>query len=348
MTCVASHFLCRFFVTMSITIMKIIIGSVSTDKISFIKKALAPKDGDLLLPMKVESSVANQPFGEDVILSGAKNRARNAANAYGNDGFDLAIGLEGGLVKEVNLYHLMCAVVIVNNTGKEFIGTSLKRPLPQEVSDAIIAGKEFGVVIREYAADHAEDDVTELVTREKSFIEALNEAYCKSISKYCIESSFNNRSGQTLRVVYHDIDKEDEVIGKKIRCVHGFCFYKDKLVLVYSIKKGYWTPPGGSVESGETVEQAVIRETKEESNMKVLKHHILGYQDIYEPDKINTQTRSVCIVEPYGPFVSDPDGDIDYIKLIDPQDLKKYLDWDKVGDHLLERALKLKEELLKP
>ena len=110
-------------------------------------------------------------------------------------------------------------------------------------------------------------------------------------------------------------------------------------------EKGYWAPPGGGIELGETYEEAVIREVKEETNMKVLSQKYIGYQDIYEPERIIRQTRSVCIVEPYGPFVSDPDGDVTEIKLIDPADYKKYFDWGKVGERLMERALTLKGEL---
>ncbi len=105
--------------------------------------------------------------------------------------------------------------------------------------------------------------------------------------------------------------------------------------------KQYWTLPGGGIEEGETIEEAVIREVEEESNMKVLKQVLLGVQDIFEGENIVSQTRSLCIVEPHGPFISDPDGDITEIKLVDPSDLKQYVDWGEIGDHLLERALKM-------
>ena len=79
---------------------------------------------------------------------------------------------------------------------------------------------------------------------------------------------------------------------------------------------------------------------------KMISKGALGYQDIYEKDgRIVRQTRSVCMVEPYGPFVSDPDGDIDEIKLIDPADFKKYFDWGKVGDRIMGRALTLRKEM---
>ena len=135
-------------------------------------------------------------------------------------------------------------------------------------------------------------------------------------------------------------------LGDKIlQGVHAFCFYRGKMVVVYAERKKYWTPPGGSIEPGETFEEAVIREVKEETNMRVLKQKLIGYQDVFEPNRIVRQTRSVCIVEPIGEFVSDPDEDITEIKLIDPKDYKQYFDWGSAGDQFMERALILKEKL---
>jgi hypothetical protein len=67
-----------------------------------------------------------------------------------------------------------------------------------------------------------------------------------------IKSTLTNRSGQVLSVVYNDINSELDLGDKKIQGVHAYCFCADKLVLVYSEKKGYWTPPGGGVEVGES------------------------------------------------------------------------------------------------
>lgn len=162
-----------------------------------------------------------------------------------------------------------------------------------------------------------------------------------------IKSTLTNRSGQVLDVVYRDMDSESDILNKKIKSVHAYCFYGDKLVLVYAKDKSYWTLPGGGVEAGESAHDAIIREIKEESNMKVLHHQFLGYQDVTEPHGIVSQTRSVCIVEPYGPFTGDPDGDITEIACVDPSDYKKYFNWGEVGDHLMQRALKIKAEIVK-
>ena len=161
-----------------------------------------------------------------------------------------------------------------------------------------------------------------------------------------IKSTLTNRSGEVLEVLYRDIDNESDIPDKKIKGVHAYCFYNDKLVLVYSDKKGYWTPPGGSVENGESAGEAVTREVKEETNMKVLKHRFVGFQEIFEPERVVNQTRTVCIVEPYGPFVEDPDdGEVTKVELIDPKDYKKYFDWGEVGDHIMERVLQLKNQM---
>lgn len=44
-----------------------------------------------------------------------------------------------------------------------------------------------------------------------------------------------------------------------------------KLLIVKNVKGDhvYWSPPGGAVEAGETIEQAVIREAKEESGYDI-------------------------------------------------------------------------------
>lgn len=160
-----------------------------------------------------------------------------------------------------------------------------------------------------------------------------------------MKSIMKTRQMGSLPYTYRDLDTLQEINDKKIDGVHAYCFCGDKLVLVYTERKGYWTPPGGGVEKGESVEEAIIREVKEETNMKVLKQKIIGYQEVSEPTRIHIQTRSVCIVESYGPFVSDPDGDITEIKLIDPKDYKKYFDWGEVGDYVIERALELLKEM---
>lgn len=154
-----------------------------------------------------------------------------------------------------------------------------------------------------------------------------------------IQSTIKTRTLGEIPVVYRDVSSVDDLGLRKIQAVHAYCFYKGKLVIVWADDKKYWTLPGGRVEIGESVHEAVIREVQEESNMKVLQQQVIGVQDIFESrDKVMSQTRSFCTVEPYGSFVQDPDGDITQIKLIDPSELKEYVNWGEIGDHLLQRS----------
>lgn len=160
-----------------------------------------------------------------------------------------------------------------------------------------------------------------------------------------IRNQLTNKSGQTLDIVYREADPLVGLEGKIFQAVHAICFYGDKMVIVYSEKKGYWSLPGGGIEKGESYEEAVIREVKEETNMKVLRQELIGYQDIYEPERTVRQTRSFCIVEPYGDFLADGDvegGDVTEIKLIDPKDYKQYFDWGEIGERIIAQALELK------
>ena len=57
---------------------------------------------------------------------------------------------------------------------------------------------------------------------------------------------------------------------------------RKEVLLVKRVRDGYWVIPGGSIEEGETVEEAVIREVREETgyNVKVLSR--VG--DYYRPN----------------------------------------------------------------
>ncbi|HEC30821.1 MAG TPA: NUDIX hydrolase [Candidatus Yonathbacteria bacterium] len=162
-----------------------------------------------------------------------------------------------------------------------------------------------------------------------------------------IESSLVNSSDQTLKVLYNEGNPLDNLDGRILQAVHAYCFDKDELVIVYAESKKYWTPPGGGIEKGETYEEATIREIAEETNMRVLHQEFIGYQDIWEPHQTVRQTRSMCIVEPIGDFVSDPDGEVTEIKLINPKDYRQYFDWGVIGERIMKQALEMKESYVK-
>lgn len=158
--------------------MKIIFGSTSEQKIKIIKDSIL---GAEIIPVSVESGIADQPLDEETTVRGSINRAQNAIVAH-NDIFDFSIGLEGGLSFINGLYNLVCVVSIVDNKGRVHVGVSKKLPLPRSVSLEIENGKQFGEVIREYEKGIKESEklkslVEELISRQESFKEAVSSAY---------------------------------------------------------------------------------------------------------------------------------------------------------------------------
>lgn len=71
---------------------------------------------------------------------------------------------------------------------------------------------------------------------------------------------------------------------KRIRAV-AIIVDSDNILLMHRINQGkeYYTFPGGGVENGETVEQAVLREVQEETSLAVEIDKLL-YHHIYDDD----------------------------------------------------------------
>jgi len=161
----------------------------------------------------------------------------------------------------------------------------------------------------------------------------------------CISEPFNNDPSVIFE--YSDADSFDDLEKEACRQSYGISFCEGKLLIVFGFFGGTereWGFTGGRIDPGETYEQTLRREIQEESNMEVISFRPIGYQKVIKTkeDKFKYELRYVCKVRPLGPFVSDPaDGVISEIKLIDPSEYKKYVDWGKIGDRLVERALEL-------
>jgi len=167
--------------------------------------------------------------------------------------------------------------------------------------------------------------------------------------KFPLTNLYTGRAGETYLFEYFEADSLDNLPPENFSQVVVMAFHKDKLLIVNNITKlGYYSPVGGHIEKGETAEDAVIRETKEESNMKVLNFKLIGYQKCTNKTlnkPIEYQLRYVATVEPYGPFEGDPDNDVTELLEIDLADYKKYFDWGEIGEVIMKRAWELKKDL---
>jgi len=73
-----------------------------------------------------------------------------------------------------------------------------------------------------------------------------------------------------------------EVFGNKLRIrACGLCYNKDSLLLAKHDIDGeiLWAPPGGGVKFGESVENSIIREFKEECNLDVIPDQFLFFTE---------------------------------------------------------------------
>ncbi len=154
------------------------------------------------------------------------------------------------------------------------------------------------------------------------------------------------RDGQRFIIEYIDVDSFDTIELKKVQQVYGVCFHGSKMIIVRNGLRGTWGLVGGQREEGESIERTLKREIQEESNMDVIEWKPIGIQKVTDPEnKSYYQLRTVCTVRPFGPFMSDPGGSVTEIKYIDPLTYKQYFDWQEIGEHIVRRAIQLKEHM---
>ena len=159
---------------------------------------------------------------------------------------------------------------------------------------------------------------------------------------------YRGKSGVEYIFEYSDEDSFDSLDYSKCKQVRAVCFFGDKMVIGYGGKpKGEWGLIGGTIKHGETFEETLGREVREESNMKVLSIIPIGYQKMIDTrdGSYVYQLRYACKTRPYGPFVADPVGGITEIKLIRPEEYRKCFDWGEIGERIITRAVKLKSKI---
>jgi len=107
-------------------------------------------------------------------------------------------------------------------------------------------------------------------------------------------------------------------------------FPKNRILLIRRATlpfKGFWALPGGKVDSGESVEQTVVREVEEETGLrveiltKIGEYHEEGVQDAVEYD-----FHPACfLVKPVGGKIKRQEREIEEIKLFDLNKIPKRL-----------------------
>ena len=130
---------------------RVVVGSGNPVKVNAVRAVLARCTAAVVVHgIPVASGVPDQPWGDAETRDGALARARAALDS--DPDADLAVGLEGGAVREGDGTVRTCAwAAIVDRQGVTSTGGSLAMPLPPRVVALLDAGVELGHAMDEVA-----------------------------------------------------------------------------------------------------------------------------------------------------------------------------------------------------
>jgi ADP-ribose pyrophosphatase YjhB (NUDIX family) len=142
-----------------------------------------------------------------------------------------------------------------------------------------------------------------------------------------------------VNVEWYDVLSKDQIPDLPWHQVYIVGDYEGKVpIVIYPDSPD--NLPGGKSEPGETLEQTMVREVEEETNMRVLSWEPLGYQVCTrtETSEVSYQFRAYAKLEKIGEFVNDPGGNIQGHKLIKLEKINEYINYGVVGDRLISSA----------
>ena len=90
-----------------------------------------------------------------------------------------------------------------------------------------------------------------------------------------------------MRILF-EMDKKDYVPNGSVFCrpsARAIIIKNRKIVMVYSKKYNYYKFPGGGIEIGECMEDALIREVSEETGLCVIRNSIQEYGQVHRIQK---------------------------------------------------------------
>lgn len=116
-----------------------------------------------------------------------------------------------------------------------------------------------------------------------------------------------------------------EVPLKRVDVVSAIIYDEEENMLMVKNVKGYWEVPGGAVEKGEHLHQAVIREVKEETGDVCKVNELHSVREAYFQDKKHHALMITFFAEIIGGQMSilDPDHDIEEVKWVSKQTFQK-------------------------
>lgn len=137
----------------------------------------------------------------------------------------------------------------------------------------------------------------------------------------------------------------DNPAGRAVARVYAIAIADDGRLLLVGVGDGRWWLPGGGVEDGETLEEALRRELAEEAGATVEDAELLGYQRVDDPP-VGTHLIAHFWARVQIPPSFEPKFEITQSLLVAPDDFLEHLFWseDPTAARLLQLALSIESE----
>jgi inosine/xanthosine triphosphatase len=124
--------------------MIVAVGSLNPAKIEAARLAFSALHRGRLKEVRgcdVSSGVAAQPMTDAEAIRGARNRA---ARAMDHGQADYGVGIEGGLEQTEGTWFNSGWAVVVDQAGREGVGSTLRMQVPLALMELVLAGRELG------------------------------------------------------------------------------------------------------------------------------------------------------------------------------------------------------------
>ncbi len=136
---------------------------------------------------------------------------------------------------------------------------------------------------------------------------------------------------------------------KPITQVYGICFDDSGNILICrETSNGKWQIPGGTPEKGESIQETLVREVKEEVDVEIKDIRPLGVQRVDHPNNSSSegdlfyQVRCICRVKNVNDLTPDPaSGNTWGRKFVPSNEITGYVKWGEIGEAMFKDAIDL-------